>query len=192
MSITTITIGANDYIAYASVAEADIYLAVDPVRSAAWTALTPDQKGINLIAATRRLDQLPWVGEKTGGAAQVNAWPRTGVSYPDGTAVSTTDVPTEVEQATIIIAGDITLSSTAAETSTPGSNIKRTKAGSAEVEFFRPTSGTLLPNLAAFNLVKAFLSANSSSLFGLSSGSTDSSVSSFSDANKYGRVEGFS
>lgn len=192
MTISTITIGAIDYTAYASVAEADAYLAVDPVRGTAWAALTDDQKGARLVAATRRLDVLNWEGDKTGGVAQVNAWPRTGATYADGTQVSTTEVPSGVENATILIAGDIALSAAAADTAEQGSNVKRAKAGSAEVEFFRPQSGKQLPNLTAFALVKEFLATGVSSLFGFSNGALSNQTSSFDDIDQFGRVEGFS
>jgi len=161
MSISTITINAIDYIAYASVAEADAYLAVDPVRGAAWDVLTDDQKGARLVSATRRLDLLAWAGEKTGGASQENAWPRTGVTYPDGTAVPDDEVPLEVENATILLAGTINLTASAANAGTSGNNKKRVKAGSAEVEYFRPTTGTQLQDDTAFALVRIFLGSQS-------------------------------
>ena len=67
MTISTITIETVDYVSYASVAEADAYLNVDPVRESTWEALDTDGKGKKLVAATRRLDLLSWQGEKTGG-----------------------------------------------------------------------------------------------------------------------------
>lgn len=189
MTITTITIATVDYTSYASLVEANERLAVDPVRGTAWALLDDDQKGANLVAATNRLDLLNWGGSKTGAAdTQLNAWPRTGLTYKDGTAVSTTEVPLEVEAATILIAGDITLSASAAEAGTSGSNTKRVKAGSAEVEFFRPTiPGAALQNEAAFKLVSCFL-ASSGGLFGVATG-TDGG-SSFCDPSSPGFSEG--
>lgn len=158
MTISTITISTVNYTAYASVAEADPYLAVDPVRAAAWAALTTDQKGGYLVAATRRLDLLNWMGTKTGDeGTQVNAWPRTSVSYEDGTAVSTTEVPPEVENATILLAGSIARTNSVADAGTSGSNKKRLKAGSAEIEYFKPTSGVALQDETVWGLVKQFL-----------------------------------
>lgn len=155
--ITTITINSVDYISYASVAEADARLAVDPVRGPTWATLSTDQKGINLVAATNRLDLLMWAGEKTGGPTQVNQWPRTGVSYKDGTPVSTTEVPTEVENATILLAGSVALDASNADAGTSGSNIEEVQAGSARVSFFRPQAGAPLQDESAYQLVQCFL-----------------------------------
>lgn len=192
MTISTITIAAINYTSYASVVEADARLAVDPTRSAAWAALTTDQKGADLVAATYRLDLLTWKGEKAGGALQVNAFPRTGLTYKDGTAVTDTDVPQEVEDATILLAGSIALDASNANQGTSGSNLKRVKAGSAEAEFFRPTTGVQLQDTTAFALVKCFLAGQSGANIGqgnFASGICD--TSSFSDRDKYGRNEGY-
>lgn len=193
MTITTITINSVNYISYASVAEADDYLAVDPTRATAWASLTTDQKGTNLVAATRRLDILNWQGEKTGGVTQENAWPRTGVTYADGTPTSTTDVPLEVQDATILIAGDIaTTGASAAEAGSSGSNIKRAKAGSAEVQFFAPQSGVPLQNTTAYDFIAQFLGTGDASLFGTISGTDNNATSSFTNSDEFGRTEGFS
>lgn len=190
MTITTITISAVDYTAYASVAEADPYLAVDPVRAVTWAALSADQKGGFLVAATRRLDLLDWEGEKTGGAAQENKWPRTGLTYPDGTAVSTTEVPKEVENAAILLAGSIAITASKADAGTSGSNTKRVKAGSAEVEFFRSTlPGTALQDETAFKLIGPFLGGALTALFGGATG-TDGS-SSFTCKDAPGLTDGY-
>lgn len=192
MSISTITINAVNYTAYASVAEADAYLAVDPSRSAGWAALTDDQKGANLVAATRRLDLLKFSGEKVGGQAQQNQWPRTGATC-DGEAVDTgSDVPTDVENATILMAGSITLDATNADAGTSGSNIKSVGAGSARVEFFRPTiPGAALQDETVYNLLRCWLSgsAAAASLFGLASG-TDG-TSEFCDVNSPALNDGY-
>lgn len=193
MTITVLTIGSDAYTSYASEAEADIYLAADPVRKAAWEALAAgDPREILLVAGTRRLDFLSWKGEKTGGAAQVNAWPRTGVQYPDGTAVSTSEVPQEIEDATILLAGTINITPTVSQAGSSGSNRKRLKAGPAEIEFFRPTAGKPLQDESAFDLINIFLEAEttSASLGPLATGTDGESE--FCDQDKYGRTRGFS
>ena len=192
MTITTITIATINYISYASLVEANVRLAVDPTRSAAWALLTDDQKRADLVAATYRLDLLQWKGEKAGGALQENAFPRTGLTYKDGTAVTDTDVPQEVEDATILLAGSIALDASNANQGSSGSNLKRVKAGSAEAEFFRPTTGVQLQDTTAFTLVKCFLAGQSGANVGqgnFASGVCDSS--SFSDRDKYGKNEGY-
>ena len=191
MSISTLTIGGQDYISYASLAEANIYLAVDPVRMATWGGLTDDQKNSYLAAATRRLDLLTWQGAKTGGASQANKWPRTGVQYPDGTGVSTTEVPLEVGNATCVMAGSIAMDSDNAEAGSTGTNTKRVKAGSVEVLFFRPAAGVPLQDQTAYDMVLLFLEA---STVNTSTGSvaygTDG-TSSFDDIDGWGLDRGF-
>lgn len=164
MSLSDITIGGNTYVSYASVAEADAFLAVDPVRATAWAALSTDAKGQKLVAATRRLNGLSWLGAKTGGdAAQPDAFPRTGLTYPDGSVVPDDEVPREVEEATCLLAGTITINAAASQSGSSATNTRRVKAGSAEVEFFRPTAGVPLQDETAWNLVRIFLSTGSAS-----------------------------
>ena len=93
MTLTTLTISGVGYTSYATLAEANNRLRVDPVRTEAWSALSSTNKMINLVAATNRLDLLNWGGQKAGGPTQENAWPRTGLFYPNGTAVPSTGVP---------------------------------------------------------------------------------------------------
>ncbi len=195
MSITVLTIGGVAYNSYASVAEADARLAIDPVRMATWVDLDTSEKEANLVAATYRLDLLTWQGDKTGGALQVNKWPRTGVVYPDGTAVSTSEVPLQVQDATSLLAGSIAISAKVANAGGTGSNIKRAKAGSAEVEFFVGTLGSPddvpLQDETAFILVGPFLdgSPQSEDTGNLASGVDGESV--FCDRDAFGRTRGF-
>lgn len=192
MTITTITINSIDYTSYASVSEADEYLNIDPVRETSWEALDNEGKGKKLIAATRRLDLLTWQGDKTGGDdTQENQWPRTGVTYPDGADVSTTGVPQEIENATILLAGSIAISAKVADQGTSGTNTKKVKAGSAEVEFFRSQAGTPLQDATAFDLVQPFTeAASTSSALGPLATGTDGS-STFTDIDQWGRNQGF-
>lgn len=189
MSITVFTIDTITYNSYASVAEADAYLNIDPVREATWEALTTEEKEKKLIAATRRLDLLDWGGSKTGDAdTQANAWPRTGVTYTDGTSVSTSEVPQEVEDATILLAGSIAITAAEADQGTSGSNIKTAKAGSASVTFFRATEGSALQDETAFKLVQQFLAyaqATDSAVGNYFSDEDPARTSEFDDADRY-------
>ena len=195
MSLTDITINAQVYKAYASVAEADIALAVDPVRMAAWAALMDENKGINLIASTRRLDLLSWQGAKAGGSSQVNAWPRSGLFYEDGTPVPEDTIPRDLERATILLAGSIASTPAHANVGTSGRTISRVKAGSAEVEFFRQQetiTGKQVQDETVFALVRRWLQGRSSSTtVGAMASGTDGK-SQFEDAYRYGRTQGFS
>lgn len=191
MTITTIVINAVNYTSYASLVEANEYLAVDPTRAAAWAALTDDQKGANLVSATRRLDLLDYSGEKVN-ASQENQWPRTNATC-NGVVVTDTDVPLELQNATILKAGSITLDSSNANSGTSGSNVKRVQAGSAQVEFFRPTiPGLGLQDETAFQLVSCLLAGadgTSGAGFGCASGTDGTSI--FGDADAPGLNEGY-
>lgn len=189
MTITTIVIGGNNYTAYASVAEADAYLAVDPTRSAAWALLSDDQKGANLVAATRRLDLLDFSGEKVSGT-QETQWPRNNATC-NGDPVPSDGVPLELQNATALKAGSITIDATQANAGTSGSNIARVQAGSAEVEFFRPTiPGAALQDETVFQLINCLLAgAGSGAGFGCASGTDGTSI--FGDADFPGLSEGY-
>lgn len=151
MTYTTLTIGSSTYVSYASVAEADVILGIDPTRGTAWTALDNDAKEKNLVAATNRLDLLDWLGQRADGGTQENAWPRSGLKYEDGSEVPAEDddedpfVPNRIERATILLAGSIAISVTHAEAGGGGPDqrrITKVKAGSAEVSFAAPATTT--------------------------------------------------
>lgn len=122
--MATITISAVEYQSFASVAEADSYLAADMSRYAAWALLTADNKGRALITASRYLATLDWL---------------------DGVPSYDTP-PAVVVEATALFAADIAAKPSLGNDASTGSNVKRVKGGEAEVEFFRPTSGSALPS----------------------------------------------
>lgn len=116
----TITIGGNDYASYASVAYADEYLAADISRADAWEALTDPQKGRALISATRMLMTMPWCDV-----------------VPDPAEDQDEPIPS----VTSMLAADLAANPELFADASGDSNIKRAKAGSAEVEFFSPVEG---------------------------------------------------
>ena len=95
------------YPSYVTVEEADEYLLSDPELMAEWFETSAADRARRLVAATRRLDRLPWKGERAGGSAQATAWPREGVVWPDGSAVATTDIPAAIDEAVYLLAGDL-------------------------------------------------------------------------------------
>lgn len=158
MSLTIITIYDIDYVAYATLEEADARLAVDPVRGPAWRNLDAIARKIAIVAGTNRLDLLIWKGSKTGGAEQRNAWPRTGVTYPDGTPVPPDALPYEIEVACILLAGSIASDPTIADIGSTASNIKKLQAGRASIEYFRNEQGVPLQDETVFDIIQWFLS----------------------------------
>ena len=185
MSINTITVGTTDYTSYASLVEADDYLAVDAIRFDSWDALTDDQKRKMLISATRRMDTLVWKGEKTGGDSQVNQFPRTGLTYPSGSSTSTTEVPLDIEDATILLAGSMAMDAEGALNSS-ASNTKKVVAGSASVEYFKTTQGQPIGDALVYSIILPYLSASDSSTGNYVSG--NDGISSFTDIDLYGRT----
>jgi hypothetical protein len=177
--ITTITILGVDYISYASVAEADAVLLIDLVRRASWDALTNSDKEIYLIAATKKINTLQFVAQKTD-VAQANEWPRTGVVTSYGLQVADNEVPTEVQDATILLAG--TLITTPESTQQDDSNRRRVRAGSAEVEYFKPIKPV---NTIAYLDKDAFHLLNKAGLLQYSSGSEVGACASGTDTASY-------
>ena len=136
MSLSDLVIDSETYKAYASLVEANTYLAVDTTgRGVAWAALTDPGKLKNLVAATRRLDLMPWRGTPTGGATQENAWPRSGLTYPNGDALPDNVIPRSLEHACILLAGTIAATPAVSNAGVVNRPIRRVRAGSAEVEF---------------------------------------------------------
>lgn len=165
--MATVTIGGTDYDTYATVAEADEYLAAD-FTATAWRAETDeDQKSRALVTATRLLDRQTWPGEKAD-EFQPLAWPRTGVTGYDDY-----EVPQAVIDACCLLAKYIHEGSTLETSPTTANNTKRLKAGSAEIEYFFPLSnGTRLP-LPVMELLAGLLGAAGSSVSAAQSFDTD-------------------
>ena len=195
MSLTDLTIGGNTYKSYATVAEADIALAIDPVRGTAWGLLVGEDKEKHLAAATRRLDVLNWLGAKAAGASQVNAWPRSGMTYQDGTEVPETAIPNDLELATCLLAGSVGQDAAASNVVNQTAPIRKVKAGSVEVEFSEAQSGSSnsaslnqIADAAVHALIRKWLQGRNVSA-GIASGTDGQSC--FSDKNQYGYTEGY-
>lgn len=146
MTVTTVTIGGNPYNVYGDETEADLFMAADIELAAGWTALTGDQKPQGLVSATRLIDRQDWLGA-IAVDGQPLEWPRTGLTDKNGTEVVSASLPQFVENACIILAAMLAAKSTLQASASTGSNVKRVKAGPAEVEFFNSTltSGAIFP-----------------------------------------------
>lgn len=95
------TVGGVSANSYITVAEGDAF-AADVLGTVAWTAATDDNQIRALLAATARLDELQWIGERAA-TTQRLAWPRTGAecgekSYADDV------IPAEVKRGTFELA----------------------------------------------------------------------------------------
>lgn len=127
MVALTVTIDGDTYDVYADTDFADAWLKADVSRAAAWAAITDDDiKGRGLVSATRVLQSYP--------------------GWTDGVP-DIADPPEAVQQAASMLAADLIAKPALQANPTGASNVKRAKAGSAEVEFFYPSSsGTPFPS----------------------------------------------
>lgn len=158
-----VTISGTTYDVYGTADGLKAYLAGKLGPLAYDTAESAD-KSKALVSATRWIDREKWQGSMTDEVTpQPLEWPRTGVTDCDGNAVDSASVPDDIINATYELAEILLGDPAAADGANTGSNTKRVKAGSAEVEFFRPGSadgsgggGTLFP-VPAQKLVACFL-----------------------------------
>jgi hypothetical protein len=163
----SVTIGSATYETYATVEEADAYLAADFTATAWRDETDEDAKARALVTATRLLDRQVWPGQKTD-EDQDQAWPRTGVS-----GVDEDDIPQAVIDACCLLAKYIHEGSTLETSTTTANNTKRLKAGSAEIEYFFPlTNGTRLP-LPVMELLAGLLGTAGSAITAAQSFGTD-------------------
>jgi len=129
----------------------------------------------SLVSATRWIEQI-------------------GLTDPDaGTeivpTVDDTDVPVLVIEGAYELARALILDPAILDNqSNSGNNIKAAGAGSARVEFFRPSDGTTFPK-AVMRLLAPYISSRSANLFGCATGT--GGKSSFKDAAFPGLTEGF-
>ena len=106
MSLTTIPVDGRDYPSYATLAEATIQLAIDPVRGLSWRAADEPAQALALVASSASLDALTWAGRPQTENQRPRAWGRIGVVYPDGAIVPDGFLPVAIQTATIIIAAN--------------------------------------------------------------------------------------
>ena len=142
---------------YATLQEANSYLAPDQNKNGTWNGLSDEIKNNYLIMATRRLNLESYIGRKSVNI-QENQWPRTG-AVCEGRTIGNTEIPIELKNATSNLAGEIALTPTVVNTSS-GTNIKRLKAGSVETEFFSPqdpSSALVISSPDTFALLSCLL-----------------------------------
>lgn len=135
-----VTLGSGlEYEVYADLDTANVYLAAQ-FDATAWRAADATTQGRGLVTGTRQIDAQAWQGEKTD-PDQALAFPRTGLTYADGSPVPSDAVPQEVIDANCLLAADILDGTAAANAAAALSGTRRLKAGSAEIEYFRPIIG---------------------------------------------------
>lgn len=147
--IDTITVGTDSFSVYALTltnanSETDSFWngRLGAERTA-WEAASEDDQNRSLASAADWLDRaLIFTGTKTV-STQARAWPRDNATDScAGTSITSGTTPDDIFYAQCWLAGVILADSAAAASSGQGSNVKAVGAGSASVEFFRPTEGT--------------------------------------------------
>lgn len=191
----TVNIGGTDYTIYGDESSANAYFAAS-ISSQNWDSASVTSRRKALVTAYRWLNRLKWQGAKTS-SAQDGAHPRTGLTDCDGTAVDSSTVAPGVAEAQYELSDLLLGDGTLVQNASSGSNVRRAKAGEAEVEFFIPTLGfggatdTIVPR-PAFDLIKCYLEG-----FGPSSSSGNTAYgtdgeSDFEDCDDYGTNYGLS
>lgn len=133
--MATLEVGTNSY---ASLVDADAYFDAS-LRALTWAGLDEDTRIRGLIEATRLLERLIYKGTKEV-STQTLAFPRTGVTDCSGTSLTPTQTLTIISQAEFEYAFALIQDPTLLDrtTANAAANTKRLKAGSAEIEYFRP------------------------------------------------------
>jgi hypothetical protein len=201
--VDTITIGSDTFSVYAlTLTNAEVETAAFwngrlGAERTAWDAAVAAANDDDLRAIAMAADwidrALTFGGDKTV-ATQPRSWPRdsadngcTGDDVADGTT------PDDIFYAQSWLAGAILADNAAAASSGQGSNTKRAKAGTAEIEFFRSTQGssddTRLPQVA-HDYVKCYLDGFGSGGVSIPAATGTSQASSFG-ATDFDRSEPF-
>jgi len=182
--MATVTIDGNSYEVYDSYDNVNTYL-VAAAHATNWRAVSAYDRRLAMVTATRVLDRQPWQGAKTSDAQPI-AWPRTGVTDKFGAAVDSGTIPQTIldgfaELCELQLA-DVKLQG---KTGTVG-NVRRVKAGPAEVEFFDSRFDSTRFPQAVHELVGQFLSSAATEL-GITV--TGTSVESSFQNKDYGRTD---
>ena len=180
-TVATVSIAGNTYSVYGltsnPVADADAHFGAQ-LGADNWAAAPTDTKRKALVTAARWLDRLAWKGTPSVGG-QPLAWPRDDADC-NGTPIANGTVPDAIARGEFELALLLLGDSSLVENASTGSNVKRVKAGSVELENFAPTLGRStdapLPTVP-FQLVRCMLAgAGSAALvsadaFGVTDGS---------------------
>lgn len=195
--VATVSIGANTYSVYAltanAVADANEYMAAR-LGASAWTSASSNEKKQSLVSAVRFIDRaVNWSGVQSDIVTpQPLQWPRDGANC-DGVSVTDGTVPDNFAAAEFEMALILLNDATVQNDSGTGSNIKRVKAGSAEVEFFTPTidtsSETRLPTVVN-DLVGCYVDTITGIAAASFGTSDDDGESSFDCDDQYGLTRG--
>lgn len=132
------TVGGASANSYVDVSAADVYFD-NRVNAGAWNnVVDSDDKARALIMATDRIEQEKYRGARATSTQRLH-FPRTGISYDDGTVVPTNVVPREVQNAELEMALEILRAGTSDIFAPTGLEpFKDIKAGSVSLTMREP------------------------------------------------------
>lgn len=150
-----VDIGGNSYEVFADVATADLYLAAEST-AAKYRAADAETKAMWAVSATRILNRQNWAGSKTD-PDQALAFPRTGIS-----GVDEETIPQGIIDAACEMMNQMANGYDPANTQNTSNTVKRQKAGSVEIEYFRGVEGVgyRFP-LPVWELIRQFIGGSS-------------------------------
>lgn len=156
----TVTIGSGTtYPVYANLSDASTYLLASITdEAAAFRAADADTQGRSLVSATRWLDEADWLGSKADDTQALD-WPRSDIEGVDSTSIPAALVAATAELAAYLVADP------SFRTTMKAPLARRLRAGSADIDFFRPTEvfiSTLFPP-NVMSLIKQWLGGSSPS-----------------------------
>lgn len=167
----TVEIGGTTYEVYDEQANVQLFLE-GQLGQTAWLNLDPNTTQRQaMVSATKLMDRTPWLGSKTAPAQPID-WPRTGITDCEGQPVDPADTPQDIldgfAELCDELAGD---PDTVQDNASTGSNNKKLKAGSVEIEYFRSTlnQGSRFPQRVQ-EYFRCYLQGAGSSAAGLASG----------------------
>ena len=132
-----VVISGNTYDAYRSLAEHEVYLEAQITATTFQGSTDDDAKGRAIITATRFLDRQEWQGSKAD-QYQDHEFPRTGLTYADGSEVPSDAVPIEVLDAESELAAVLMDGTDIQGVANPtAQTIQSLRAGSAAITYFR-------------------------------------------------------
>lgn len=183
----TVVIAGNPYDIFGTLAAAVIYhQGSSRPTSVAWLVATGSAREQSLVDATRVLDEQAWAGVETTPGVQPLAWPRTGVTYPDGTAVPSGTTPVQIENATYELAALLLAKPTLLDMGTMNSNIESVTAGPVNVSFFAPVMIGRWP-VSVQRLIAWFLAGASGTGGAYAESTGECAESQFDDSDRYER-----
>lgn len=158
--VLSVLIASNTYPVYADLNEADEFMLASP-NFDTWEALGDTTQARYLVSATRLLEKQRWKGNKTDDAQPLD-WPRSNTGI-DG--VDNDIVPSDIIQASILLAYELSQGSDVETAQNQGQKIQELKAGSVGIKFFRGAEGipTRFPTQVQ-ELLRDYLAGSSSSI----------------------------